>query len=123
MLDHYCDDICYTCNVEPAAAQPVRINGRAAMREFLTKVQGVAQSMSVVEAFQFDGSVARATVACFVKHNGTGIVLSGYYRQVLRFRSGQISHLEEFHDAARLEAFWRLVELCEKEISDSEQKA
>ena len=89
--------------------------GREAFRNFLARVLSVTESATVVEAFQFDGTLARANVACFVKHNSTGMVLSGYYRQVFRFRGRFISHLDEFHDAARLQAFWRMVELCEKE--------
>jgi len=44
-----------------------------------------------------------------VPHKGTGHKLAGTFRQVVYYRNNQIAQLEEFHDAARMAAFWRLV--------------
>ena len=73
----YCDDIRYTCNIGPTGTQPFIAVGKKAMLDFLLPVLDVTVSMSVVESFAFRNEEARATVACFVKHNATGHVLSG----------------------------------------------
>ena len=105
----YCDDIRYTCNIGPTGTQSFVAVGRKAMLDFLLPVLDVTESMSVVESFAFRNEEARATVACFVKHKATGHVLSGKYRQVVRFRDGGIAQIDEFHDAARIAAFCKLV--------------
>ena len=105
----YCDDIRYTCNIGPTGTEPFVAVGKKAMLDFLLPVLDVTESMSVVESFAFRNEAARATVACFVKHKATGHVLSGKYRQVVRFRDGGIAQIDEFHDAARIAAFWKLV--------------
>lgn len=109
MLAYYSPDIVYTCNAEPSGMHPVSYTGRDAMRGFLAPLLDLAESVSVVEALQFDGVTARATVECYIKHYGTGIVLSSQYRQVIRFRDSLVFRLEEFHDAAKLATFWKLV--------------
>jgi ketosteroid isomerase-like protein len=105
----YCDDIRYTCNTGPSSAEPFVAVGKSAMLGFLEPVLEITESMSVVEHFVLNDNVARATVSCFVKHNATGHVLSGSYRQILVFRDGKIAEIEEFHDAARIAAFWKMV--------------
>lgn len=114
MLSFYTHDIVYTCNGDPNG-EPLRLIGHQAMRGFLEPVLAVAESASVVENFTFDGTTVRTNIACYVKHLKTKIVLTGNYRQILRFREGRVCQLDEFHDAARLNAFWRLVAQSEKE--------
>lgn len=115
MLSFYSPTIIYTCNGEPKGpdAKPVRYIGRAAMRGFLEPLLDIAESVSVVEAFQFDGVKARVNVATYLRHYRTGIVLSGQFRQVVHFENGLVSQLEEFHDAAKLATFWKLVSQTE----------
>lgn len=116
MLSFYSPDIVYTCNGEAGGGiegKPVRYVGRAAMRGFLAPLAAVTESVSVVEAFQFDGEKARVNVGSYIRHNRTGIVLSGQFRQVIHFERGMVSQLEEFHDAAKLATFWRLVSSTE----------
>jgi ketosteroid isomerase-like protein len=109
LLSLYSPNIVYTCNAEPAEGSSVRYVGRAAMRTFLEPILRQVESISVVEAFHFDGVKARTTISTFVKHFQTGIEMNSQYRQVIRFESGLVGQLEEFHDAARLAAFWKLV--------------
>lgn len=91
------------------------------MRQFLEPLTNLIESVSVVEGFQFQGDTARATIACYLKHYATGIVLSGQYRQVIRFKGDYIDQLEEFHDAARLATFWKLVAHTEAMLTTSGQ--
>jgi ketosteroid isomerase-like protein len=113
MFRHFHPEIVYTCNVETPGASPVRYIGKDAMRSFLAPALEVLESVSVVEGFQYNGQNARTTIACYLKHFRTGIVLSGQYRQVYRFRDELIDQLEEFHDAAKMATFWRLVQHTE----------
>jgi ketosteroid isomerase-like protein len=120
VLELYCEDIVYTCNGMPDG-QPVRFDGREAMRGFLAPVLDVAESASVVSRFVFDAGVARTQVACFVRHKKTKIVLSGSFRQIIRFSGTRISRLDEFHDAAKLNAFWRLVAQSEQDLLERDE--
>ena len=110
LLACYCEDIHYSCNTG-SSAEPFVAVGKQAMRDFLLPVLDIAESMSVVDRFVFKDNMARATIACFVTHKATGHVLSGSYRQVLVFREGKIAKIEEFHDAARIAAFWKMVDV------------
>jgi ketosteroid isomerase-like protein len=121
MLSYYSHDVVYTCNAEPAGPNAVRYIGREALRGFLEPVLKVIECVSVVDAMHFDGLKARTTIACYMKHLSTGIVLSGQYRQVIRFKGGLIDQLEEFHDAAKLASFWKLVAHTESLERDSER--
>jgi ketosteroid isomerase-like protein len=109
LLACYCDDIRYTCNTGPTPPEPFVAVGKQAMMAFLLPVLDIATSMSVVERFVFRNDMATATVACFLTHHATGHVLSGKYRQVIGFREGKIARIDEFHDAARIASFWKLV--------------
>jgi ketosteroid isomerase-like protein len=122
LLACYCDDVRYTCNTGPNPSEPFVAVGKQAMMDFLLPVLDIATSMSVVERFVFRNDVATATVACFLTHQATGHVLSGKYRQVITFREGSIAQIDEFHDAARIAAFWKLVnaEANVKEDTDDE---
>lgn len=113
MFRNFHPDVVYSCNVETPGASPVRYIGRLAMRGFLEPVLALIESVSVVDGFQMNGDAARTTISCYMKHYATGIVLSGQYRQVYHFKNDLIMQLEEFHDAARMATFWRLVQQTE----------
>jgi len=109
VLANYVDDLVYFCNTGGVNGGPLTIEGKAGLEAFLDSVVTVAQSMSVIESFQFDVGIGRARIACFIRHRKTGHTLSGSYRQIVSFRGSLICRVEEFHDAARMAAFWRLV--------------
>ncbi len=121
MLSYYSDDVIYTCNAEPSGGRAVQYHGRQALRAFLQPLLDQIECVSVVDAMHFDGAKARATIACYMKHDSTGIVLSGQYRQVIRFKGGLIDRLEEFHDAAKLASFWKIVAHTESLAGNSER--
>ncbi len=109
VLDHYTDDLIYWSNAGGPDDGPLTVFGKSGLRNLLTPVLPVIDSMTTIETFAFADGVARAQVSTFVRHKATGLDLSGYYRQLLYFRGFSIFKNEEFHDAAMLSTFWRLV--------------
>lgn len=113
VLACYTDDLYYWCNAGAEENTPYVVEGKPAMRTFLRSIMAVADSGSVAEYFKFADGVARASIECFIRHRRTGLTLAGSYRQIVTFRGRKIARLQEFHDAAKLAAFWRLV-ACEQ---------
>ena len=114
MFAYYHPDVVYTCNNEVGDGFPQRITGREGMRAFLAPMLDQLECLTVVEAFHYTHDTARAMVAVWLKHLSTGIELSGQFRQVFRFDERyKVISLEEFHDAAKLHAFWQLVHQTE----------
>jgi ketosteroid isomerase-like protein len=109
LLSYYADDCLYWCNAGAIDGSPFTLVGKPAFRDFLRNVSSVAESRSVIDLFQFDGKIARAQIDTYVRHRRTGHVLAGSYRQVVTYRGNEIWRIEEYHDAARMAAFWRLV--------------
>ena len=58
--------------------------------------------------FRAEGDVVRGTVEFMYRHRASGEILSGQSRKVLTVRGGLITRFDEYHDAARIEAFMRL---------------
>ncbi|MBS0252568.1 MAG: hypothetical protein JSR78_16050 [Proteobacteria bacterium] len=111
VLRTYADDIWFQRNAVDASSAPLVIVGRAAMGVFLRDVLSKATGMAVVDDFQFHAGIGRSRVSYFLKDRKTGQGLSGTYRQIVIFRDMQISRMEQFHDAARLTAFFKLIEV------------
>jgi ketosteroid isomerase-like protein len=121
LLACYVDDLVYQCNVGPAG-KPLTINGKAELAAMLGPVMEVADSKSVIDYFRLEDGVGRARVSSFVRHRSTGLTISGIYRQVVEYRGCLICRLEEFHDAARLAAFWRMV-AAESDVAAMSEEA
>lgn len=113
VLSFYTDNLVYWCNAGSIEGTPYVIEGKPAFRTFLHTIHAVAESGSVTEYFHFGDGVARASIEGYILHRRTGLVLSGSFRQVLTFRGRKIARLEDYHDAAKMAAFWRLVS-CEE---------
>jgi hypothetical protein len=73
VLDCYADDFIYWCNTGGPNGTPLTITGRAAMAAFLSPVVEVAESMSVVDSFEYQAPIGRAQVSCFIRHKLTGM--------------------------------------------------
>lgn len=110
VLQTYTDDIFYQCNAIDLRSPPAIIVGKPAMRAFLQPIASITECMSVTESFQFHSGIGRARASCFLKHRASGHTLTTTYRQIVMFRQMRISRMEEFHDAAKLAAFFRLIE-------------
>jgi ketosteroid isomerase-like protein len=89
--------------------KPYVLEGKPAYRTFLMSIVSVAESATATEHFHFEDGVGRAKVEAYIRHRRTGYVLSGTFRQVVTFRGRKIAKIEEYHDAAKMAAFWRLV--------------
>jgi ketosteroid isomerase-like protein len=109
VLAHYVDDLTYYCNTGAPDGGPLLINGKPGLREMLQSAVRVAESVSVPDYFRFADGTGRATIECYIRHKTTGHTLVGSYRQLITFRGDQIERLEEFHDAARMIAFWQMI--------------
>jgi ketosteroid isomerase-like protein len=108
VLSCFVDDLTYWCNTGAPHGSPLTISGKQAFGTFLQSMQ-VAERVAVSEYFRLVDGVGRASIEYFVKHKRTGHALNGSYRQLISFRDGKIARLEEYHDAARMAAFWRLI--------------
>lgn len=112
-LDHVLtfltDDFEYQCNAGTADGSPVFLAGKAAFAAFWQPVIAQITTTTVPETFKMLGDVARAQIQGWVRHERTGHEISGSFRQIITFRDGKISAIEEYHDAARMTAFWAMV--------------
>ena len=109
LLAQYVDDLTYWCNTGGPDGTPLTISGKEAFRAFMESIAAVAESVSVVDYFRLQDGLGRASVGAYIRHNVTGHTLAGSYRQVVTFRQDKIARLEEYHDAAKMAAFWRLI--------------
>ena len=109
MLVHFDDELTYWCNVGAIDGQPFTIDGKQGLRTLLQSVLSVAESASKISFFQFEDGIARSTVQAYVRHRRTGHEISGTFRQIVTYRGKRIVKLEEFHEAAKMSAFWRMV--------------
>lgn len=110
VLDCYTDDLIYYSNASASGDGPLIIRGRDDFRLMLEKISNAAESMSVVDFFRLGGdNIGRATVQGFIKHRATRHTLIGTFRQEIIYRGNRISHMREYHDAARMRTFWHIV--------------
>lgn len=118
MLSHCTEDLYYWCNAG-FDGSPYILEGKPAYRTFLMSIVSVAESATATEHFQLEDGVGRAKVEAYIRHRRTGYVLSGTYRQIVTFRGRKIAKIEEYHDAAKMAAFWRLV-TCDQPVPSDE---
>lgn len=109
MLQKYVDDLVYVTNTGPDGSS-LTIRGREAFRARFEPIMGIVEAKTTIQHFHYDGRLARVRFGAYVRHRRTGHEMTGSYRQIIEFRGFQICRLEDFHDAAKMAAFWRLVE-------------
>ena len=109
MLSWYCDDLTYFCNTGGPDGGALRLVGKSDLRAFLRPLLAVADCITTPATFTYRDGVGRAHIEVALRHLKSGHVLTGLYRQVIWFDGLQIAALEEFHDAARMRAFWAMV--------------
>jgi ketosteroid isomerase-like protein len=109
VLNQYTDDLTYWSNTGAPDGGPLVIEGKDGLREMLNSIVAVAESVSVAEYFRFIDGTGRANIECYIRHKTTGHTMVGSYRQVVTYRGDRISRTDEFHDAARMAAFWRMI--------------
>jgi len=109
VLNHFVDDITYFCNTGGPDGGPLAIVGKQAYRQILQQILDVAEGVSIIDYFRFDDGVGRASIECYIRHKTSCHTLSGSYRQLVIYSGNRIARLEEFHDAAKMIAFWRMI--------------
>lgn len=109
VLSNYVDDLTYYCNTGGPDGGPLSIVGKQALRHMLQPIADVAESVSVSEYFRFSDGIGRAKIECYIRHKTTHHTLVGSYRQLVTYRGNRIARMEEFHDAAKMIAFWRMI--------------
>ena len=109
LLAQYVDDLTYWSNVGGSDDNPLVIVGKPLFRSFVEAIAQTMDSASVLEQFTLRDGIGHGRIEFYVRHKRTGHVLSGAYRQVTTFRDGRILRVEQYHDAARTAAFYRLL--------------
>lgn len=114
LLALYDDDLIYWCNVGGPDGGPHILRGKSAFKGALDAFLVSTENVSTVQSFTLHdpfslNPVGKATVYFRVIHVPTKNVLEGTFRQIVTFRRGKILRLDEFHDEARMKAFWQLV--------------
>jgi ketosteroid isomerase-like protein len=119
VLSQCVDDLTYWSNTGAPDGGPLTIVRKKALRAFLQSIADIAESVSVSEYFRLNDGIARAKIECFIRHKQTGHTLVGSYRQIITFRDDKILRVDEYHDAAKMAAFWRLIagETVEKSLA------
>ncbi len=115
-LSFMSEDVEHTLNVDgelvPFAAS---VKGKAAMR---TKLQMVLDTFEigayVTDHIVVRGEMLRANMKIIYIHRASGERLITRFRFVIRQRNGLMEQIDEFHDAAYLEAFMRYASAPEK---------
>jgi ketosteroid isomerase-like protein len=111
MLQKYVEDLVYVTNTGPEG-RSLTFYGKEAFRARFEPIMGIVDAKTTVRHFRYDGNFARVRFDTHVRHRRTGLEMTGSYRQIIAFRGFQICRLEDFHDAAKMAAFWRLVEMA-----------
>ena len=119
MLSWCHDDVTHFLNTGAPDGGPLRLFGKAELRSFLLPIASICESATVPISFVFGDSIGRAQIEAYVQHRKTRHVLSGTYRQLVFFDGFRISALEEFHDAAKMKAFWDMVRSEELQMNRS----
>lgn len=108
-LKLFTDDFDYQCNAGTTDGTPLTLKGKEMFAGFWGPIVSQLQMTTVPESVKLHGDVARVHVTAKVRHARTGHELEGTYRQIVTFRDGKICALEEYHDAAKMAAFWSMV--------------
>jgi ketosteroid isomerase-like protein len=109
VLSNYVDDLTWFCNTGGADGGPLMVSGKQALRDMLQPIVDVAESVSVSEYFRYVDGVGRAKIECYIRHKTTRHMMVGSYRQLVTYRGDKIERMEEFHDAAKMVAFWKMI--------------
>ncbi|MFY0611321.1 MAG: nuclear transport factor 2 family protein [Hyphomicrobiaceae bacterium] len=110
------DDIVHTLNVDgelvPFAAS---VKGKGAMREKLELMLETFEiGAYVTDHLSVQGHVVRANMKAVYIHLASGERLITKFRYVIEQRNGLMVRINEFHDAAYLEAFMVFIATSEK---------
>lgn len=92
--------------------------GRAMARERLQLVRDTFDIQAfVIEKIAHEAAFTRTHVLAYYKHKRTGERLDMKIRLLMFLRDGRICRIQEYHDAAYLEAFHRFVSHIEETLA------
>lgn len=109
VLDKYSEDIIYTTNTGGPNGESVTIRGKENVRRRYLTTMELVESRSRIEYLRWDSGLVRTRLFVNMQHKETGVALTTRLRQIIRFRGFLIAEIQDFHDAAKLAAFWRFV--------------
>lgn len=109
-IEHVHDDFVYALYISETALPcggetRGKDNVRAVLYTMLAEFDYLRYEPEIVAV---EGDIVRASIAFVYHHRRTGEDLSGTKRMVLQLKGGLIARIDEYHDAARVEAFMRL---------------
>jgi hypothetical protein len=107
LLTLFVDDMTYWSNFGANGGETL-ISGQRAFREFLAGLQQM-HGLSVPHGFKFKDGVGMASVEFYLCDVRSGHSHSGTFRQKLHYRGRRIERMEEYHDAAALQAYLQLL--------------
>ncbi|MBS0252929.1 MAG: hypothetical protein JSR78_17875 [Proteobacteria bacterium] len=79
------------------------------MRDRYLSTMEVIESRSRIEYLRWDSGLVRTRLFVNIRQKDTGVDLTTTLRQIIRFRGFLIAEIQDFHDAAKLAAFWRFI--------------
>jgi len=109
VLDKYVEDIIYTTNTGGPNGESLTIRGKEDVRRRYLGAMALIESRSRIEYVRWDNGLVRTRLVATMRHRETGIESTVRLRQLIRFRGFLIAEIQDFHDAAKLAAFWRFV--------------
>lgn len=109
LLRYFTDDLEYQINAGTEDGRPLHLIGKAEFDDFWRPLMTQMTTRTSPGRLVLSDNVGRVQVDVWLKHRLTGFVLTGSYRQILTFRGELICRIEEYHDAAKLNAFWSVV--------------
>ena len=112
-LSFMAEDVAHILNIDGAVVPfAASVEGKPALRKKLQLLLDTFELGDLVnESLRGEGCKATGHYKFIYIHRASGERLSGSFRFVIEQRNGLISRMEEYHDAAYVEAFVRLVSM------------
>jgi ketosteroid isomerase-like protein len=109
-LDCFAEDVAFVIHL-PSDVTPLagEVHGRDELRMRLQAILDTCDVLAYTPVQIRDGSALRSQVHFHYRHKATGLDYEGRLRHVWRIAGDRIVYFEEFHDAARVGAFFALL--------------
>jgi ketosteroid isomerase-like protein len=109
-LSYMDDDVVFTFNAgEGQLLLAGACRGKDEVRRRFQEILDLFDFQALVlESLRDDGETIRTSMLFYYRHKASGLNVEGRYRQVMRVEHGRIVRVEEFHDAAAVNAFLKL---------------
>ena len=109
MLNKYTDDIVYVTNSDGPNGEASTIRGKENLRIRFEKAMETFDITIKMESIRFGRGSVRVRSSLLYEHRETGHSLSCSLRQIVGFEGFRIAEVHDFHDEARMAAFWKLL--------------